>query len=292
MFYILSKPTEIHNDFCALGHEIHISRFIICDMLYKNFININDTIVTLTDDRKFLYTKLFDRVLSYNDFLKLNINENEIIRIYPYMLTYIDTLDIKNILDFETKSNYDIRNTLYNNLNRDFNHLLEKIDYPDIILNFKDFFVIHHRKLDNKKSNNIIEKNFKLTNKIISYLENKYPEIHIVIFTSNKDIKFTSQNISYIYSLAEYASYMNHKNCQAVISEHSGGGELSHYCHNNKIYIYGNSYYILGTLYHNVHLNKLQKNDSLRASYTWNINGITNALYTKVQNIDDLLKIL
>ena len=60
MYIIVSKQNieNTHHALNALGHEIHISRFIICDMLNKQIINNNDIIVTVSEDRFFLYKNI------------------------------------------------------------------------------------------------------------------------------------------------------------------------------------------------------------------------------------------
>ena len=72
MYIILSKDDNVHTGFSALGHEIHLARFILCDMLHTNFINKDDTIVTYSSDRFFLYNNFFINVISYNEYLLLN----------------------------------------------------------------------------------------------------------------------------------------------------------------------------------------------------------------------------
>lgn len=44
-----------NNENSCLGHEIHITRIIIIDMLNQGFINDNDIIVVKNNDKKFLY---------------------------------------------------------------------------------------------------------------------------------------------------------------------------------------------------------------------------------------------
>jgi molybdopterin converting factor small subunit len=65
MYIILSKYSELHTYFNALGHEIHIARYILLNMLNNNYISKNnnyisknDTIVTLNNERLFLYNIL------------------------------------------------------------------------------------------------------------------------------------------------------------------------------------------------------------------------------------------
>ena len=45
-----------------LGHELHVSRSIVCDMLQRDFISseLGDLIITGLPDRKFFYEGFFD----------------------------------------------------------------------------------------------------------------------------------------------------------------------------------------------------------------------------------------
>ena len=45
-----------------------------------------------------------------------------------------------------------------------------------------------------------------------------------------------------ILKINVFASLMNHEKCDIVISEWSGRGQLSHYCHNKKVIYYFHHY--------------------------------------------------
>ena len=59
-YLVISKPDgEFHTGFCALGHEIHLGRYILLDMLHNNYIDDSFIVVTYNLDRAFLYSKIF-----------------------------------------------------------------------------------------------------------------------------------------------------------------------------------------------------------------------------------------
>ena len=80
-FIIVSKLRGKHDSFNALGHEIHITRFILLDLLQKNKITNDSVIVTVYKDRKFLYENLFQHVIDWDEFIKIYLDK-------------VDTLDL------------------------------------------------------------------------------------------------------------------------------------------------------------------------------------------------------
>jgi hypothetical protein len=53
-------------------------------------------------------------------------------------------------------------------------------------------------------------------------------------------------DITIISDIPTYASLLHSDKCKAFISEFSGGGQLSQYCHKNKIFYFFNTYRIYG----------------------------------------------
>jgi hypothetical protein len=122
---------------------------------------------------------------------------------------------------------------------------------------------------------------------IISKIKEKYPLLDIYIFSS-KNVKLDIPNIKIVRNLAVYASLMNHDLCKAVISEGSGGGEFSQYCHNKKIYIFGCLSY--GSLKNIIIPNmSLRQNEKLLHT-EWPRHGVTTASLNCVLDINTLLE--
>ena len=207
----------------CLGHEIHITRIMVLDMLIKNKINTDDIIVTF-DDRKFLYSKIFTNIINYEKFLELDKKNYDVINIIDYSVNLqVENDDLKRI-------NYTIPDKFYND---ELKNLCLKIDYINLDYEFLNnyFLIIHHRY--NAKIKNLEE--------IIKIIKKK--DIKIIIFNSdisNLKNKIKDDSIFYIDNLQFYASLLNNKNCKLLISEWSGGGQLSAYTSNCKnIYYYG-----------------------------------------------------
>ena len=240
IFVILSSP-----NIRALGHEIHISRYLLYDLLQKNIIDNNVNIVTISKDRFFLYNNIFTNIHEWNDY-KNNINKNNI-KIIDLSHTYDTAIFIDRLKELNLKLNLnyscdnfersdkfvdDINNINIINLNEDEN-------YKSIIEN--DFIVVHYRLVnsDNKINHQNI---LKIIDKIRKYTDNT-----IVIFCSKlpdekvqKDLE--CKNIVVIDNLQYYASFLSNKKCKLLISEWSGGGQLSQYCFDGKIIYYFDFY--------------------------------------------------
>jgi len=296
-YLIISRDeSKHHTGFCALGHEIHLGRTILLDMLHNNYINDNCVIVTVNLDRAFLYSKIFKNIISYNDFIKKNVDYTDVIEIWPFVVSITSELNENYVNMFEKKCNYPIKKILYEKFENNYQDLIANIDFPsikDIDLIEKKYFVIHSRMIENKLSNNNVELNLLHLNQIVNKINEKYLyDYNIIIFTVNNsdallDLKSRNNNIKIINKLDIYASLMNHNNCEAVISELSGAGEFAQYCHNKKIYLYSNSYEIESNK--PIKVSMLQNaNNTLH--YNWNEHGTTDAILYKFNNIDLLLQ--
>ena len=138
IFVILSKKEcGHHTGENALGHEIHLTRYILYDMLQKNVFDNNVNIVTISKDRFFLYSNIFTKIHEWNDYKKKQtINNN--IKVID-LTKYSSGLNLQHTFDnFERTSKFvDYINNI-NTIN-----LNENKKYKSIIEN--DFIVVHYR---------------------------------------------------------------------------------------------------------------------------------------------------
>lgn len=297
IYLIISKNNDnnYHCQFEALGHEIHLGRYILMDMLNGKYIdNNNYIIVTARLERKFLYSKLFDKIISYNDFIKLNQEDKNIIYIWPFLNGVKERISKNYIDDFKKKNNYPIEKVLFTEMNKlEINYLLNKIDYQlieDDNLIKEKYIIIHHRVIDyNKISNNNISNNNIFTQKIVNYIMNNF-NYNIIIFSSDSNIKFNCEDlnrIKYINSLDLYCSFLNNDKCLCLISELSGGGEISQYCHNKLIIHYNNSYNPQP-----IHKTVKSLQDNTNCLHNnWNYHGCSDAVLIRT-NFDNIFDIL
>ena len=130
-------------------------------------------------------------------------------------------------------NNYQRINYFNNQKNDDFTKIVLNIKYINNLCSFINykFVVIHHRN----KIDNCWNKNMQQLQQMIDIIICKYK---IIIF-SNETIELEKNNNIYIINnLNEYASYMNHNNCVALIFVWSGDGQLGFYCCNSKVIQY------------------------------------------------------
>jgi hypothetical protein len=214
----------------CLGHEIHVVRIIIIDMLIKNKINANSDIIVTKSDRQFLYTDIFKNVITYEEYRKLNRNDYNFIPMIMYAGHYISRpIDIEEFKQID----YTFLNTYYT---EEFKKYCNKISYINLQYSFltNKFIIIHHR------FNESITK----LNKIIDIVKNSCG-MQIIIF--NNDINKLKQqllndSLIFVDNLQEYASLLHHNNCSGLISECSGGGQLSQYTSTAKLFSYYDKY--------------------------------------------------
>lgn len=119
---------------------------------------------------------------------------------------------------------------------------------------------------------------------LISKIQDKYPFLDIYVFSS-QNVTFDNPNIKIVNNLDMYAVLLNHNLCEAIISELSGGGEFSQYCHNKKIILYSGHYNIINRPSKKV--TSLQNNILLHTD--WCLHGVTNATLQWISSFDELL---
>ena len=227
-----------------LGHELFFTRKILLLLLYNNLINKNVTIVTLYNDRKFLYENYFNNVITYKEYKLLNTN-HQFLNLCPYLLhtqelekEFLDSINapqgktIPQLIKLGLKKKNLIDNQIFQNTNTaDFNKFICNLNYVSLN-NFKHItdkqFVVIHIRPTSKYINYLLE--------FIQYCKSCINNLEFVIFTTLKNIEYPNQT----NNLQIYASFMNHKNCKALISEWSGGGQLSQFCAIKVIYYFDN----------------------------------------------------
>lgn len=234
----------------ALGDELHMHRNVLLNLLEKNIIT-NEIVVYCLSDRKFLYSNIFKNIFCYEGVGNLeeikNICDSKFNRnfrivksfdiCFPiweiwYKVGFTNTLNKNicitkpNIFHFE-KINY------YNNNNYSdkFKNLVTDINYLPKIPRFDNqkYIVYHHRV----KNDNLWDGDDNILESIIKYS----CEFNLVIF-SQKKIEQISEKIYTTSNLQEYATFINNKNCLAIISIWSGGGQMASYCSNSKLIMY------------------------------------------------------
>jgi hypothetical protein len=234
-----------------LGHEIHVGRSIVCDMLKRGYLSpgLGDSIITGLPDRKFLYEGLFgiDGVMDFSQMIQFPapirppkaINEYftiaskdlqatsqfrnfDIINLDGYALpptycTFTTSNEMKQI-GYEVPQRYFDED--FKSVAKVFNFCSKEEVLQVVPPSIENFMIIHDRydaPLVNLTS--ILSKFSKLSAK--------------VIFTANSqrvpESLRVSENLIIVDNLKLYASLLKDSRCTGLISEWSGAGQLSQY---------------------------------------------------------------
>jgi hypothetical protein len=238
------KP-YIYPHFC-FGHDIHVSRIIVFDMLNKNIIN-NEDVLIVTKDRQFLYSHVFNNILTFEEFIQkihnseIIVNKDNFIFLPPVIAELLSLRgENKELLYF----NYDVYNKTYwneklieNIKNINENHLLDD-KLNNIIKNEK--FLIFIIRTFNHCTIDLNYLNY------LSQLRTKSINKYKLILFCVKDFEINEELYDHkINNIAEYATLLTHNNCNFLIGEISGLLELSYYNHgdNLKILEFHNNHY-------------------------------------------------
>ena len=222
----------------TVGHEIHITRPILMILLSMNLITTDDIIVTRNNERFFLYSNIFKNIIGYDD-LPSDIDQSQLIDITQANMWFHGKADIMHLTTLE--KHFPIMSQIRMNKNirfrnEHFNSLIRNIHFKDCSDSIKsDFVIIHHRIVNYNNSINY-------TSQIISSIQSIDPNLQIIIFSIEKPNDIPS-SVLHINDLSTYASLMHNDKCKLVISEFSGAGQLSQYCHRRKIFYFCKTYH-------------------------------------------------
>lgn len=189
------------SNYFELGWELTTTSLYVKKLLNENIINSDDCIVTTTE-RKFLYNKVFNNVIDYQDFLKIS-NKSQVIDLVNEVINHKLFFETQNS---PTKYNY------HNILN-----LIQDVNFCDLnTFNIDcDFICLSIRKRNHDNYRNI-DDSFAI--ELIDALKKQFKKIFLVGFGS----EIFADNITTFYvNLQEFASLTQHKNCKATIN--SGG---------------------------------------------------------------------
>lgn len=214
-YYILGKSenftatkdrdTDSLEKYWELGWEIGASRIaIIKKLLNKQITNDETTIVTLKD-RMFMYESIFNNVISYEEFIKMDHSEMEIIT----SLTEHDYI-IENHMYPVDMSDNKLINMILDTKKEVVNHNLDK-----------PFFMIHYRERPWCSYRNIIYNDYI---KIIEKIKNL--GFDFFVYGKNSELigkKYNKKELT----LSEANTYLSHNNCVGVIGPLSGGTMIS-----------------------------------------------------------------
>lgn len=234
-----------------LGHELHVGRSIVIDMLCQKSISpdLGDCILTGLPDRKFFYESLFpmNQVFDFSEINELpfspippkSASEYQLISTNFYnSIESLSKFHVINLSDyalpppyctFKTSEEmmqigYDVPDYFWNDTYIEFANSFNFLNHQrinEIIPEINNLFIIIHHRY-----NASIDK----LSKLISELP---VELNKIIFNSNTKI-VSSQlenfpNLIFIENLQAYASLLRDPRCKLLITEWSGAGQIAQY---------------------------------------------------------------
>lgn len=228
-YYIVGKQTKNGdlesdtlqgnlNEYFELGWEYACTHLHIKHLFSTNKLESDDVIVTLKD-RMFFYEGFWNNVLNYDEFIKMEVDLDNVVDLCNMVEVKRNLLPRLNSLgeyEYWESDKEVIKNIKYKN-----------IDYLDTK---KPFCCLHiryriwadHRNFSEKFWENVIKKI-------------KKSNINIFIF-GKESKKFADNKTIFHVNLDEYASLLNNPNCLYLIGNMSGGtlvGQL--FSHKNCI---------------------------------------------------------
>jgi hypothetical protein len=197
------------NEYFELGWEYAVTHLYIKHMYVLNGLKHEDVIVTLKD-RMFLYQGFWHNVISYEEFIVMNIDDSSIIDLCDKAEKERVGMIPKVIGDQYEFLNTDLDVIKKINL-PDINHLPISDDYCCIHIRFRQY--ANYRNLSKKGWVDIINK-----------LKVRYSKI----FVFGKDTEYFCDNVNIIsVSLSEYSALLNNKNCKFFVGTMSGGSLIA-----------------------------------------------------------------
>jgi len=281
MYILLSNA-----DLDCLGHELHLARFFLFDLLQKNKISINDILVTMKTDRFFLYDKTFKHIITWDNYCANHKKEEKFVL---NLVEYSRGLPIRPPLPEFEKINYHCdqfkRTPALENWIRDISlcNLDEMKEYKKLAN--EEFILIHFRSkfFENK---NDFKDNYNKISKIIDKIREKTSK-NIIIF-SFRQVHCKNENVYCINDLKTFASFLNLDNCKLFLSEWSGGGQLSQYCCNSKIIYYFDAYPSLDYEKHYIRAHEDANSDNV---FSWfDFKCVTNCERFYYKSYDQMLE--
>jgi hypothetical protein len=214
--------------YTELGWELLVSRPSFLKDLHQGKWNNTDTIVTL-EDRKFLYTSFVKNIITYKEYITLQIPTSQ---------------EYKYVSGFNT-ANQEFFDDLYGNYNESQEYkypetipLIKTVEYSnlyeyDIRSDFAAVLVRNRRWQDYRS---LTDKEYST---IISILRKKYSEVFV--FGGGSE-RFCRNGVIYIDNLRDWATITHNNGCGIVVGPASGGLAITQVCGNmsSKVIVINN----------------------------------------------------
>lgn len=291
----------IQRDRTALGHELHMSRIIVLDLVSRGFVSPEKIKIITQPDRFFLYTGLFSDVHDARSYLTAEDGGDDLcatsitVDLTAYMRCHNISYGIVEPCPLD-KLGYRFKSTGWNT--RELRQLSERaielapLPPPHVEA---PFLVVHFRFVETNSTDDAKTQMFKLR-QLVEACRSVFPTTKIIVFWNPvehedalKGCLAKDPNLVWTRDLHTYASYLGHPNCLLFLSEWSGGGQISQYV-SSALLLYYFDYYpsmnYLQTYPHRIrHVSSL---DSKIWDY-WDFKKLTNAKMLLLPSFADVI---
>lgn len=221
-YYIVGKTSEKGstyedsgnlNSYYELGWELMLTHVRVKKMKHLGIFKDDDVVVTANDDRKFLYSTVFNKVISWGEFINLRINDN--------------------IVDLVNLSIAEGHQDMSNDIIQD-DELINKLCSFEVDsetkLKIKDKFVcLQFRKRVHSSERNLDETFFK---DVINLITENYG-LDVYVMGLGSEIFCDNKKIFYV-NLKQFTTLINDNNCILFYSTMSGPAHLSNFFTSKK----------------------------------------------------------
>lgn len=206
------------HEYFELGWEVATTHLDTKFSLFNNKFNKSDIIVTHSG-REFFYENLFDKVITWNEFEKINTNQDIIIDM------------VENTLNYFFHSNQLIDKSLIWTDEKIDDSILYSFNYSDLNPNNK-FVCLVYRKRKHDLQRNINDDYF---NGIINYVKSRGLDIYIVGYGAEK---FADNEHVFYVDLRDWATLINNEKCELIITTMTGPTNLINFCGQPKTNVF------------------------------------------------------
>ena len=213
----LHTASHLLEEYFELGWELSTTHLDTKFLLSESVYNKSDIIVTHSG-REFFYENLFDNVIQWNDFEKLDKNGHIIIDMVTNSVNYFFHKHLCN------------PNLVWNN-QKIKDDILFSFNYSDI-KPVNDYVCLVYRKRSHDASRNMDDGYF---NSIISYIKTKGLDIYVVGYGSEK---FTDNKQVFYVDLRDWATLVNNEKCKFIVTTMTGPTNLLNFCGNKETNIF------------------------------------------------------
>jgi len=209
-----------------LGWESIGSRFDFISMFNRGEADPKNLTIVTIEDRMFMYKKFYSSVISYKDFVKMNVPEEDILADWP--ANHLSFNFVKH--PHKYFSFVEPETGKYYRHKEDGELIFNGFDLEETISPKEDFLTMCIRHRDWCQDRN---SDMSFYQKIVDGLKNHYP---IYVAGRGNEEFCKKNNITYVERLKDYVSLIKNPKCKSLITQSTGLAVLALTCAETDIH--------------------------------------------------------